>query len=76
MRLIQSYQVLMCWACLAGDFDIFIDDDGSAYHVRTGFDIVKLNKEFTGPDHHISSFRTPRDSEGPVIFKRDGMYYM
>jgi hypothetical protein len=31
-----------------GDFNIFVDDNGSAYHVRTGFDIVKLDADYTG----------------------------
>jgi len=59
-----------------GDFNIFVDDDGSAYHVRTGFDIVKLNENYTGPEHLIASFVTPKRSEGPTMFKRDGRYYV
>jgi hypothetical protein len=59
-----------------GDFDIFVDDDGSAYHVRTGFDIVKLNDDFTGGAAHVSNFTTPKESEGPVMFKRGGKYYI
>eukprot|EP00931_Biecheleriopsis_adriatica_P073094 TRINITY_DN47450_c0_g1_i1.p1 TRINITY_DN47450_c0_g1~~TRINITY_DN47450_c0_g1_i1.p1 ORF type:complete len:386 (+),score=33.55 TRINITY_DN47450_c0_g1_i1:85-1158(+) len=59
-----------------GDYDIFVDDDGSAYHVRTGFDVVKLNDNYTGPAEHMSSFRTPKSSEGPVMFKRNGTYYV
>ena len=41
-----------------GDFNIFLDNDGSAYHVRTGFDIVRLNENFTGASDHIASFNT------------------
>ena len=52
-----------------GDFNILVDDDGSAYHVRTGFDIVKLNADFTGPQQHVASFSTPLASEGPTFFK-------
>lgn len=59
-----------------GDYSIFVDDDGAAYHVRTGFDVVRLNDEYTGAAAHISSFRTPRDSEGPAMFKRGGLYYV
>ena len=59
-----------------GDFNIFVDDDGAAYHVRTGFDIVKLNANFTGPTEHVASFSTPLASEGPAFFKRDGTYYI
>eukprot|EP00038_Savillea_parva_P009838 m.186169 g.186169 ORF g.186169 m.186169 type:complete len:710 (-) comp16687_c0_seq1:65-2194(-) len=59
-----------------GDFDMFVDDDGSAYHVRTGFAIVKLNDNYTGPAEGMSSFSTPKPSEGPVMFKRNGIYYV
>ena len=59
-----------------GDFSIFVDDDGSAYHVRTGFDIVKLNANFTGPAEHVASFDTPKSSEGPTLFKRNGTYFV
>jgi beta-xylosidase len=59
-----------------GDFSIFVDDDGGAYHVRTGFDIVKLNASFTGPEAHVSAFHTPKASEGPAMFKRNGTYYV
>merc|ERR1711924_472828 len=59
-----------------GDYDLFVDDDGSAYNVRTGFDVVKLNDEYTGPASHMSSFQTPKGSEGPVMFKRQGKYYV
>ena len=59
-----------------GDFNIFVDDDGSAYHVRTGFDVVKLNANYTGPETHVSAFSTPKASEGPTMFKRNGTYYV
>jgi len=36
-----------------GDYDIFVDpDDGKAYHIRTGFDVVQLNDDFTGQVNH------------------------
>lgn len=59
-----------------GDYNIFVDDDGKAYHVRTGFDIVSLNDDYTGAVAHLSSFQTPKNSEGPVFFKREGYYYV
>ena len=70
----QFYNVTMLGRGRTGDFDIFVDDDGSAYHVRTGFDVVKLNDDYTGPATHMSSFTTPKPSEGPVMFKRGGKY--
>eukprot|EP00037_Helgoeca_nana_P009024 m.79567 g.79567 ORF g.79567 m.79567 type:complete len:377 (+) comp19303_c0_seq2:21-1151(+) len=72
----QYYDVVLPGKGRTGDYDIFVDDDGSAYHVRTGFDVVKLNANFTGPDSHMSSFTTPKASEGPVMFKRNGKYYV
>jgi len=59
-----------------GDYNIFVDDDGKAYHVRTGFDVVALNDEYTGGVSLLSSFATPKASEGPVFFKREGFYYI
>jgi len=59
-----------------GDYNIFVDDDGKAYHVRTGFDIVQLTDDYTAGAMHIGSFTTPRASEGPTMFKRDGTYYV
>eukprot|EP01048_Picozoa_sp_COSAG05_P005959 COSAG05_NODE_370_length_10716_cov_5.748422_3_plen_371_part_00 len=74
----KYYNVKMPGRGRTGDYDIFVDDDGSAYHVRTGFDVAKLNDDYTGPASStaISSFTTPKDSEGPVMFKRHGIYYV
>ena len=58
------------------DYNIFIDQDDSAYHVRTGFDIVRLDDSYTGPDVHIASFTTPKPAEGPTMFKRNSWYYI
>jgi hypothetical protein len=58
-----------------GDYDIFVDDDGSAYHVRTGLTIVKLNASWTGPTSEFVDI--PNGGvEGPAMFKRDGLYYV
>ena len=72
----QHYNVTLPGKGRTGDYDVFVDDDGSAYHVRTGFDVVKLNDEYTGPGEHLSTFKTPKASEGPVMFKRNGKYYV
>jgi hypothetical protein len=72
----EHYNVTLPGRGRTGDYDIFVDDDGSAYHVRTGFDIVKLNDEYTGGTEHIASFKTPKPAEGPVMFKRNGKYYI
>lgn len=59
-----------------GDFDIFVDEDGNAYHVRTGFVIEKLNATYTGVSGETYHFSTPKPSEGPVMFKRSDLYYI
>lgn len=59
-----------------GDFNIFIDDDGKAYHIRTGFDLVLLNADYTGPAKYVTKLTTPERSEAPVMFKRGGFYYV
>ena len=59
-----------------GDFNIFVDDDGVAYHIRTGLDIVRLNKDFTGPESFVTSIQPPVPSEAPTLFKRRGIYYI
>ena len=40
--------------------------------------MVKLNDDYTGAatDKAESSFTTPKGSEGPVVFKRKGIYYV
>lgn len=40
--------VPMATPCKIGDFDILVDDDGRAYHVRTGFAIEELDANYTG----------------------------
>ena len=32
-----------------GDFSLFVDNDGAAYHVRTGLEIVRLDGSYTAP---------------------------
>jgi len=58
-----------------GDFDIFIDDDGVGYHVRTGVVIQKLKPDYLGFTGEY--FSLPNSSvEGPALFKRNGIYYI
>ena len=59
-----------------GDFDIFVDDDKIAYHVRTGFSIEKLNDDYTGVTGESYHFTTPKAAEGPVFFKNKNTYYI
>eukprot|EP01006_Ploeotia_vitrea_P060439 TRINITY_DN75911_c0_g1_i1.p1 TRINITY_DN75911_c0_g1~~TRINITY_DN75911_c0_g1_i1.p1 ORF type:complete len:365 (-),score=34.84 TRINITY_DN75911_c0_g1_i1:55-1149(-) len=60
----------------SGDFALFVDDDGTAYHVRDGFVIEKLNASYTGVTPEVGYLHTPKPSEGPVFFKRNGLYYI
>ena len=58
-----------------GDYDIFIDDDGVAYHLRTGLTITQLNATLNGPSGKYGSL-PDRSLEGPSMFKRNGIYFI
>ena len=73
---IVNFDVPMATKDKKGDFDIFVDDDGQAYHVRYGFSIERLNGDYTGVTGEWTRFSTPEISEGPVMFKRRGIYYI
>lgn len=59
------------------DTEIFIDDDGQAYAFWGRRCVAKLEKDMITLDSHIDTIVTPRKaySEGPVFFKRKGIYY-
>lgn len=59
------------------DAEVFIDDDGQAYMVYSRRRIVKLTPDLTAPDGETVLINTPENhySEGPYLFKRDGVYY-
>ena len=58
-----------------GDYDIFVDDDGSAYHARTGLTIERLNASYTGVTG--DAVNIPNGGvEGPSLFKRGGTYFL
>jgi len=65
-----------------GDYHLFVDSDGSAYHLRrsayvptNNLTLVKLSDDFTAPDSLVSTFAAPKLVEAPVLFKREGFYY-
>ena len=60
----------------SGDFNILVDDDGSAYHVRDGFVIERLTPDYLRGSGDYALVHPPRPSEGPVLFKRLGLYYL
>ncbi len=58
-----------------GDFYVFVDDDGTAYHVRTGVVIEKLSADLTAGTGDYYSLFLP-SVEAPVMFKRGNVYYL
>lgn len=66
------------------DPDVFRDDDGSYYLLYGGWDhlnIARLKPDFTGfeslPDGNTFKEITPDQYvEGPMMFRRDGKYYL
>ena len=75
-------------ADVPGDFDLLVDDDGTAYHVQTttndpnatrGFTLTALDASFTAPasPRRSATFVAPKPAEGPVLFRRGaGEYYL
>jgi len=58
-----------------GDFYVFVDDDGTAYHVRTGFVIEKLTADFTAGTGEYYTLSLPI-GEAPLMFRNNGRYYL
>lgn len=59
------------------DAEVFIDDDGQAWMVWSRRRIVKLKPDLLAPDGRQAAIATKRPgySEGPILFKRKGIYY-
>ncbi len=59
------------------DAEIFIDDDGQAYAFWGRRHVAKLDKNMITVDSAVHTITTPRKeySEGPIFFKRKGIYY-
>jgi beta-xylosidase len=58
-----------------GDYDLFLDDDGAAYHIRTGLTVERLTpdfRNFSGVYVNLPNGAV----EGPSMFKRNGLYYL
>lgn len=66
----------------SGDFALFKDDDGSAYHICTNMKdrdtyLVKLTDDYQTPSGPYSAMEgIEHSTEAPAIFKRDGNYYL
>jgi hypothetical protein len=59
------------------DAEIFVDEDGQTYMFWAQRGAAKLNKDMTTLDTVVNIIDTKRlgYSEGPVFFKRKGLYY-
>lgn len=59
------------------DAEVFVDEDGPAYMVWSRRRMVKLKPDLLTPDGPQITIPTKRDgySEGPFLFKRQGIYY-
>ena len=59
------------------DAEIFVDDDGQAYVFWGSRHVAKLGKDMITVDSDIQVLSTPHKqySEGPIFFKRKGIYY-
>ena len=59
------------------DADTYVDDDGCIYMVWAQHGIGKLKPDFSDFDGEQAVIQPKRDgySEGPILFKRNGVYY-
>ena len=59
------------------DAEVFIDDDGQAYVFWGRHHVAKLHDDMVTVDSDIRVIKTRREgySEGPIFFKRNGIYY-
>lgn len=66
---------------MARDMNVFVDDDGKAYHVFSAeenftLDIAELTEDYTGHTGKFSRVYAGHQTEAPAIFKRNGIYYL
>lgn len=66
---------------MARDMNVFVDDDGKAYHVFSSeenrtLDIAELNSDYTGHTGKFVRVYANHSTEAPAIFKHNGIYYM
>ena len=59
------------------DAEVFVDDDGQAYIFWNRRHVAKLTSDMTALGSDIKVIESPHDvySEGPIFFKRKGIYY-
>jgi hypothetical protein len=66
---------------MSRDMTLFVDDDGSAYHIASSEEnltlhISRLNADFTGFDGRYVRVLAGEMNEAPAVFKRRGKYYL
>jgi len=66
---------------MARDMTLFVDDDGSAYHIHASEDngtlhISQLSDDYLSPRGRYSRIFPGRFHEAPAIMKRNGVYYL
>jgi len=66
---------------MARDMTLFVDDDGSAYHVAASEEngtlhVTLLNDDYTQSSGNYVRVMPNRSHEAPAVFKHDGRYYM
>lgn len=59
------------------DAEVFVDDDGQAYLYWQWRHAAKLRADMVTVDTNVVTLKTPHTaySEGPIFFKRKGIYY-
>ncbi len=66
---------------MARDMNLFVDDDGTAYHIYSSehnstLHISQLSEDFLSHTGHYTRNFPFRWMEAPAVFKRDGKYYL
>lgn len=66
---------------MARDMNVFVDDDGKAYHIFSSeenrtLDIAELNDDYTGHTGKFTRVYPDHSTEAPALFKRNGIYYL
>jgi hypothetical protein len=66
---------------MARDMNLFIDDNGKAYHIHASEEnltlhISELNDDYTGFSGKYITVAPAGHNEAPALFKKDGKYYM
>ena len=66
---------------MARDMNVFVDDDGKAYHIFSAeenatLDVAELTDDYTGHTGKFSRVYAGHSTEAPAVFKRNGIYYM